>query len=95
MKERSFSSLQSVDTTEKIPLTSEGLLVGIVLPPAEARIHRSQNSPQIAITSIVEVSHDPRNSILIVIGRASNIAMTCHYFRCSRAEIVPLSFSAS
>lgn len=94
MKESFFDSLQSVDTTEKIPLKSEGLLVGIILPAAKTRIHKSPYSPQVAITIITEVLHDSQNSVLIVTGQADK-AMVCQYFRCSQVKTVPLSFSAS
>ncbi len=92
MAERSLDSLSSVDTTEKIPLISKGMLIGIRLP--EAKILKTIYSPQVEITNLAEVSHDPRNSILIVTGQADKV-MVCQYFRCSKVTTVPLNFSAS
>lgn len=93
MKERFFDSLPSEDITENIPLTSKGMLIGIILP--EARIQKTPYSPQVEIINITRVTHDPLRSILVVVGQTPDKIKICQYFWCPEVKTVPLNFSAS
>lgn len=92
MKEHTFDYF-SEDMSEDTPLTSNHMLVGIILP--KTKIQRTPYSPQVELRNLSRVTHDPVRSILIVIGEAPNKMKICQYFRSREVKTIPLNFSAS